>query len=31
MLQHCGSVVNWKRVQGANGKLQGNSIINILL
>ncbi|CAF3189269.1 unnamed protein product [Rotaria socialis] len=22
MLQHCGSVVNWKRVQGANGKLQ---------
>ncbi|CAF2674078.1 unnamed protein product [Rotaria sp. Silwood2] len=22
MLQHCGSVLNWKRVQGANGKLQ---------
>ncbi|CAF1060251.1 unnamed protein product [Didymodactylos carnosus] len=22
MLQHCGSVINWKRVQGANGKLQ---------
>jgi RNA-binding protein 25 len=22
-LQHCGDVVNWKRVQGANGKLQG--------
>ncbi|CAF0775533.1 unnamed protein product [Didymodactylos carnosus] len=22
MLQHCGGVINWKRVQGANGKLQ---------
>jgi len=22
MLQHCGNVLNWKRVQGANGKLQ---------
>ncbi|CAM2717450.1 unnamed protein product [Rotaria socialis] len=22
MLHNCGSVVNWKRVQGANGKLQ---------
>lgn len=21
--QHCGDVANWKRVQGANGKLQG--------
>ena len=30
-LQHCGSVISWKRVQGASGVLQGNiqpSVIN---
>lgn len=25
MLQHCGPVVSWKRVQGASGVLQGKS------
>ena len=24
-LKNCGSVLNWKRIQGANGKLQGKS------
>ncbi len=29
--QNCGGVVNWKRVQGANGKLQGkkNDFFNL--
>ncbi len=26
ILQHCGSVVSWKRVQGASGVLQGTQI-----
>ena len=29
--QRCGPVVNWKRVQGANGKLQGNKYSELLV
>lgn len=31
MLQRCGNVLSWKRVQGASGKLQGEIIYICML